>query len=181
MSPLITATLIGGGLAILGTLLGTILGLTGDRLLRSWGRLRCWTTHGEVRFLPGYTEGDFGSEQVATGEIVGVTYAFGLDLFNGKEIPVGLHDLSVVLVCDGEELVDKPLDPASRWRRGGIDVHEPLHFVNLPPRQVVHVEIIGSPSDVETAQTWRRVEFVGHRGSGGLFGSEEFRETIKTR
>ncbi len=177
MSPLITATLIGGGLALLGTIVGMVM----ERFLRSKGRLRCWTTHGEVRFLPGYTEGDFGSELVATGEIVGVTYAFGLNLFNSKEIPVGLHDLSVVLVCDGGKLVDKPLDPASPKKEGGIEGHEPLHFVNLPPGQVVHVEILGRLSDVETAQTWRRVEFVGHRGAGGLFESEEFRETIKTR
>ncbi len=175
------AALLAGGLAILGTLLGTILGLTFDRFQRSRGPLRCWATHGEVRFLPGYTEEDFGKEPVATGETVGVSYAFGLDLFNSKEIPVGLHDLSVALVCDGGKLVDKPLDPASRKVRAGIDVHEPLHFVNLPPRQVVHVEIFGRLSDVETAQTWRRVEFVGYRGAGGLFESEEFRETIKTR
>ncbi len=38
-----TATLLAAGLAILGTLLGTIVGLTGERFLRSRGRLLCRT------------------------------------------------------------------------------------------------------------------------------------------
>ncbi len=176
-----TATLLAAGLAILGTLLGTIVGLTGERFLRSRGRLLCRTTSNEVRFLPGGNGGDWGRPPVDPGEPVEVYYAFGLDLFNSKEIPVGLRDLSVVFVCEGGELVSKPREQGNKDLRTVGAFSTPLHLINLPPRQWVHVDIFGSLSDVETAQTWRRVEFVGHRGAGGLFESEEFRETIKTR
>ena len=43
-------------------------------------------------------------------EVEQVRYGVTLDLYNGKEIPVGLGDISIVFACTGGNVVDRPQD-----------------------------------------------------------------------
>jgi hypothetical protein len=101
-------------------------------------------------------------------------------LFNGKEIPVGLRDISMVFLSDGAEVISKPLSAYSGRMVVGRTTFDPLILINLSPRQWVHIELLG-PLDVKIANRLRRVEFVGQRQRRGLFDRNTFRKTIATQ
>ena len=53
-------------------------------------------------------------------EALWVRYSVHLDLFNGKEIPVGLRETSIIFVCDGGRLeIKRPHLGFHRTGRGG--------------------------------------------------------------
>jgi hypothetical protein len=179
-----TATLVAGGLAILGTLLGVFLGLVGERFLRSFGRLWCEPSNWELKFMSGmnaYGETDEVGPEDANAALV--EYSVGIDMFNGKEIPVGLRDVSVEFTHDSGKLVHKPWDATSRRREFSYSspTYATLVIVNLPPGQWVRLDLLGNISGVEAMKGWRKAEFVGQRRRGGLFERKEYRETIATR
>ena len=129
------------------------------------------------------TEPPPGHEHAAPRSIM---YSGRLDLFNGKEIPVGLRDIAIVFVCAGGEVRNESLD---------------LGVVNLPPRQWVSKEMRSSfntrvesngwtattaasersREDMRLLSRWYRVEFVGQRQRRGLFEPKTFRKTIASR
>jgi hypothetical protein len=128
-----SATLIAGGLAILGTLLGVVI----ERLMRLIGRLRfeasvLWLVLTDVIDEDGYPRNVSWRDADEKTEASGVRYTFAMDLFNGKEAPTGLRDPLVVLVRDdGERFEGRTLEvgpPESRMQ----DV------INLLPRQFKH-------------------------------------------
>jgi hypothetical protein len=99
-----TVTLIAGLLAILGTLLGVVI----ERLLRPMGRVRCEASAldfvgspDEVvisRRVPWY-ELDEKAAEIAI--LHNLLYRMGIDFYNGKEAPTGLRDVRVELGLDG--------------------------------------------------------------------------------
>jgi hypothetical protein len=193
-----TATLIAGGLAILGTLLGLVI----ERLMRLVGRLRCEASGWEPVFITGDMEfGGLGIEEFLNTEQVDaiskVRYRFAIDLFNGKEVPTGLRGTRIELVHDdGKRFKSIPEDlgtarvgtlyPGIPTPVGaGIDS---LEVVNLPPRQFVRKELQGSfgreAAVMLASGKWSRVEFVGElpaRPFFGLLGSKTFRCVVAER
>jgi hypothetical protein len=195
-----TATLlaapIGGGLALVGVFV--------ERFLRSLGRLWFVSSGWDMRFyLNGFVqevEGGFVQE-VEEGEVEpervkdvrSVQYFVNLDLFNGKEIPVGLRAVSVVFTCDGGEVTNTPEDVPwsaerrARARRSEEDSDHAVRVLNLAPRQWVRKELVGwiarrdKPEAIRLLGGWRQVEFVGQRQRRGLFERKEFRRTIASR
>lgn len=163
---------------VVAALVGVVVGVLAERIARSWGRLWCEPTSWRLRYMSrdeaGYDrELPPGEEDRAEK----VEYSLGLDLFNGKEIPVGLRDISVVFVGDGGELVSKPWSAPSGRLEGGRTNYATLILINLAPRQWDHVELLGV-LDVETAKSLRRVDFVGQRQRRGLFKGKTFRKNI---
>lgn len=161
-----------------------LAGLVIERFLRSFGRLWCESSGWEMRFV---AEGDpmGGLEEVVPEKAEGLEYSVRLDLFNGKEIPVGLRDITIVFVCEGgEELVHKPSSSTSgTFSYGSID-YAKLEVVNLRPRQWEHLPLHGVFNDQSEARLlagWRRVDFVGQRQRRGLLEQKTYRKTIATR
>jgi hypothetical protein len=114
-----------------------------------------------------------------------VRYRFAIDLFNGKEAPTGLRDVSVVLVRnDGTRFTSQPSDLASTqydpsfsmWTRSDV------YVINIPPRQFVRMEITGefdgAGKDALVTDKWERVEFEAQRPKRPLLWRKTFRKTI---
>lgn len=180
-------------LAALIGVFGALAGLVVERLLRTLGRLWCEPAGWKLEFMVrnrergGYSDVEVEPEGAPEG--AWITYSASLDLYNGKEIPVGLRDISVVFTHSGGELAHKPRDAARPLvMEGRIYVrtqenHATLETLNLQPRQWVRLELFGELREVvevEAMKGWRRAEFVGQRR--GAFGRRKtFRKTIATR
>ncbi len=190
-----TATLIAAGIGAVAALAGVVV----ERLLRFWGRLWCEKSEWVVRFSPqgSYLEGyEITKRLPQTDEerdAQHVAYSVRLDLFNGKEIPVGLRDVALVFKCSGGEVRSLPKDKATEYM-GQTGANVPLflqgpfydraHVINLPPRQWVIKELFDrlvEPEEVRLLSRWYRVEFVGERQRRGLFEPKTFRKTIASR
>jgi hypothetical protein len=179
----LVAALVGGGLALAGLLF--------ERLLRSFGRL--WCEPWGWMLTPTARRGRAKAwTTVPIEEAERIGYSGLLDLFNGKEIPVGLRDVRVVFSCDDGVVVSKPEDALESWNREleADSYRIPpiawglLHVVNLPPRQWVLKELEGridAPEECRLLMGWRSIELVAERQKRGLFESKVFRRTIATR
>jgi hypothetical protein len=180
VSAQIVAALIGGGLAL--------TGLVVERLLRTWGRLWCEVSDWELTFMSGEKVGGTLQEFVPERpeEAKWARYSVHLDLFNGKEIPVGLRDISIVFSCDDGEVVRKPLSTTGGVQRpyGGPVDYPLMRIINLLPRQwdfvALHNELRG-PDNVRLLLGWRKAEFVGQRQRRGFLERKTFRKTIASR
>jgi hypothetical protein len=198
-----TATLYGAIIAGTFTLLGVMI----ERLIRVLGRLQFEVASEPslviegIELEPGYPRTIPLKDIVATIplqdmvateaiEAQGVAYDFAVDLFNGKEVPIGLRDISVEIVLDDEKrITSKPYDPATfseaLARQRGYDNLPLLNVLNLPPRQLVHMVLSGSfgeeAASVLISRKWRRIEFVGKfpkRPFFGILGSKTYRKTL---
>lgn len=137
-------------------LVGVVVGIVANHFVRHLGRVVSEPSGWEMNL---HREGELRS------------YSFGLDLFNGRDMPTGLRNLTVVLICKDGELVSKPEDRATRsvhkigsftGTRSRITFEE-MSVINLPPRQWVHKEFQGTfvMKEGVTISEWQRVELVG--------------------
>jgi hypothetical protein len=177
------ATIIAGVLGIVGALLGTFLGLVGERILRSMGRIRYepgddWT----MQFMVRDDMGGFyaaGPEKAVQAERV--DYAFSVDLFNGKEIPTALRAVKVVLECKGGELSSTPHDRTTTRQQHSIVTSDKVDVINFQPRQFVHLEVGGSFTDPLKARGWTRALLKGKRPKRDLLLRKTYTKVIASR
>ncbi len=155
--------------ALAGAFVGIIGGIVGNRFVASLGRLWCEPSGWKMKFVG--QDGELGVDRATEARYV--NYFFDLDLFNGRDMPTGLRNLKVALICPDGELLSEPIDRASRSveRVGGFGeiggrarVHyEELSVINLPPREWVRKEFRGSFHDLEgvNVSKWNRADLVG--------------------
>jgi hypothetical protein len=197
VSPEIVAV---GVFTIVGTLLGVVVGALIERLLRSWGRVRCEASLTQPLRLtgvkeeePGYPR-DFALEvEVAneTTRAAGVSYECTVDLFNGSEVPTGLHDARIELVlANGRRLTSHPEDlgTGKTVQTPGIGtqyqvrVYDTLGVINLPSRQFVRMELRGGfgkdAADALKTGRWKRIVFEARRPKRPLLWRRVYRKTI---
>lgn len=176
---------------VVAALLGVLGGVLLERVARSWGRLWCEPSEWKLEFGTQYLdEQSYERDRLLPREeedrAQWVTYSVHLDLFNGKEIPVGLRDISIVFSCDDGEVVSKPLSTTGVVQRpyGGFVDYPVMRIINLFPRQwdfvALHDDLRG-PDNVRLLLGWRKVEFVGQRQRRGLLERKPFRKTIASR
>ncbi len=184
-----------GIFTIVATLSGVVVGSLVERLYRSWGRLWCEPSRCEVRYVapdemgghktldPDEMGGHKTLDPEEAGDDWGAEYAVGLDLYNGKEVPVGLRDISVVVSYDAageKQFQSRPWDAMSGQFSYGRTTYATLTLVNLAPRQWVRLELLGVLEGAKISKGWRRIEFVAERC--GLFGTlREFRKVVASR
>jgi hypothetical protein len=128
-----TATLIAAGVAVSGTLLGALLGtglgLFGDRWLRHRGEVHCQVEEG----FDGPTHGG----QVGAAHLR-VDRSIQVHFFNEKEVDTGLSELTVVFVFEsGDEVL---LEPTTSGYRTSTS---PRGVINLPSKTWASVNIEG--------------------------------------
>jgi hypothetical protein len=184
-----TATLYGAIIAGTFTLLGVMI----ERLIRVLGRLQFEIASEPSLVIEGIKFGSIPLKDIDATEAIeaeGVGYDFAVDLFNGKEVPISLRDISVEIVLDDEKrITSKPYDPAAYKevlaRQRGYHKLDVLNVLNLPPRHLVHIVLGGSfgeeAASVLISGKWRRIEFVGKfpkRPFFGILGSKTYRKTI---
>jgi hypothetical protein len=121
---------------VFAALLGVLGGVIIERIARSWGRLWCETSGWAVRFLP---EGSYIERygivqrlpQVEEQDAHQVMYSVRVDLFNGKEIPVGLRNVSLIFKCSGGEVRSVPKDNATEYMPQTGGRRSPTHARTL--------------------------------------------------
>jgi hypothetical protein len=143
-----TTLLISGGLTIVGTLLGVVLGLFGDRYLRGRGNLRCSLVNKKDCWYP--TDPSIDNVEDFKDYAVDITY--DLSFFNEKEIDHGLYSIEVVFLANGDEA-----------RLGSSTSQEGLKTVNLAARQWSTTSVTGrieGPSS-RLVRDWQTIEVRG--------------------
>jgi hypothetical protein len=147
-----TATLIAGGLAIIGTLLGVLVGLFGERYVRQFGALRCdidaWT--GAQHASPGVPEDRI----------------FEVNFFNEKDVDLALWDVRLEFAQGNEE----PERVSLRF----ADTGEWVSVLNLPSRVAVSrsMRVTAGGPVLERARRANQVRFVGIVPGGKEFGKD---------
>jgi hypothetical protein len=182
-----TAQLMAAGIGIVGVLLG----LVAERILRHWGWVWCEPAHHEV--VPRLAE-EWEGIKIATepDEAELIDYQIRLDLYNGREVPVGLRDVRVVFKGSDGCVSKVPNDKAELLRQPQSgppepQMYAPLYVVNLPPRQWVVKEITGrlyrsdDPEETRLVFGWRHLEFAGERRRMWPFPSKKLRWVVATR
>jgi hypothetical protein len=180
-----TAPLLVAGLGVFAVLAGIVV----ERILRFWGRLWCEPAYYEVSPRSGnHHEGiKTETEPEATAWI---DYSVRLDLYNSKEVPVGLRKISLVFKCQDGEISVSPKDMATEkleQRHQTLPdrrVYDHIYVVNLPPRQWVVKELFGrfdDPEDIRLVFGWRQFEFVGERRRVWPLQPKTFRKIIDSR
>ena len=172
-----TATLIAGTLGIIGVLLGVMI----ERLMRLAGLVRCVTsvqslTLTGVEDSEGYERPLSLANADESTKASGVSYVFVIDFFNGKEMPTGLRNASVVLVRDdGKRIPSLPLGEKNRS----------LEVINLAARQFEHHELRGGfgkkAANALTTGRWKRILFEAERPKRPLLWRKTYRKTITER
>lgn len=169
--------LIGGGFALVGVVV--------DRLLMSWGQLWCEPSSDlEVLKLLAPDADGIPSLVDDPGDATEFEYSLHLDLFNSKDIPVGLRDISLKFIYANGPVPTGPLDGEThRYSQSRGHVYDKLHVINLPPKQWVHKELRGwvAPERGQDLMGWERVEFVAEHPrhpSLVILGSKTYRKVV---
>jgi hypothetical protein len=159
------APLLVGGLGVFAALAGIVV----ERILRFWGRLWCEPASYEVS--PRSGESYEGIKTETDPEATKwIDYSVRLDLYNSREVPVGLRNIRLVFKCQDGEISVSPKDMATErleQRHHTLPdrlVYDHIYVVNLPPRQWVVKELFGrfdDPEDIRLVFGWRQLEFVG--------------------
>ncbi len=166
-----TATLLAGLLAIFGTLLGTLVGLAGDRWLRSLGEVRCELASFEWEPLLKAPNGmtfsapDNIDELPETGltdrGVLTVRYDLDLRFFNEKDEQTGLQALSMAFIDSKQgEAILGPLSGKCPPSPPANPEALPSDLLNLPSQQWTTRRISGTlqGADALQASRWRRME-----------------------
>jgi hypothetical protein len=166
-------------------LLGVLIGLLGNYGLQRFGRVWCEpSSEVKLRELWGNNEYGHLTEQVTDVEKArAFKYSLHLDLFNSKDIPVGLRDISVVFIYEDGTVSTEPNDGATRSYSQGQSHYDELHVINLPPKHWVHKELVGwvERREEQALANWQRVEFVGKRHRRGIFERKTFKVVVDER
>jgi hypothetical protein len=167
-----TVTLVAAGIGVVGALSGVVVGVVLERVLRYWGGLWCEPAHYEV--VPRFGNDWEGVEAATELEAAEwIDYSVRLDLYNSREVSVGLRNIRLVFEClHGKRSVvpnDKATEPRRSIGTSGVpepQMYGPLHVLNLPPRQLVVKELTGrldDPEDVRLVFEWQQLEFACER------------------
>src|SRR5829696_1531963 len=111
-----TATLMAAKIGVVGGVGGVVIGVALERLLRYLGGVWCEPAHHAVEPLFGDSyEGIKIAAEPDAAEWV--DYEIRVDLYNSREVPVGLRDVRVVFKCSDGCLSKVPNDKAELLRR----------------------------------------------------------------
>ena len=116
--------------------------------------------------------GPIGRGDVAQAERV--EYRFDADFYNGRDLPVGLRALEVVFHLPRDlPLVDrKPSDARTRRTVNAAPKVDALGVLNILPKQLLHVEVVGWIHDPTRLESCERVELRAKYPDGGMFSHE---------
>jgi hypothetical protein len=110
-----------GVFSIVGTLLGVVAGLFGERWVRSWGDVRCEIPNWSI------TVGNPAEPEESQVEV---------RFLNEKELPVVVWEVGVEFY-KGEEPLEAWAHPTAVFLDEATGIRSPVAPVNLPPRVAV--------------------------------------------
>lgn len=150
MTPL-NLTLLTGAMILLSTIAGAILGAFLPKWAARAGRVRC-----VARVSNSVAVGAIGTitkkpglplDLDALGAVMDVTYWMDVDIFNEKDTPTGLRDLSVAFRGKGGALIERPVYKkivhySAEELKQNNRPPEKITVVNLPPGEWVNLEVM---------------------------------------
>jgi hypothetical protein len=138
---------------VVGTLLGVVVGLFGERWVRTWGKVRC-----DILWRPSMSSGSVDSP----GGVEVLERRLEATFLNRKDVPVTVWEMRMVFYRR-----DKPLGEEERPHMEFVvrDRRGPFELVNLPPRVPVTQSVCVLPghNDFDRHRAVKeadRVEFV---------------------
>lgn len=165
-------------IGIFGVVVGAVVGAFLPKILARWGVVTC-----EAEVVHSVAIGMFGTFEEdkpilpITEDFLpaaDITFEIEVDLFNEKEIPTGLRDVSVYAVSGDESLrlyTRKRIVKASAEEPAPLP--EPTRTVNLPPGEIVHLKLTTRFTKEalvnEDIKKYENLEFRGKFPSGGLW------------
>jgi hypothetical protein len=148
-----TATLLAGGLAVVGTLLGVVVGLMVEYLLRRRGELRIDT-----------------SPQWGKSFRVDWVGRISIRFFNDRDVNISLWDAQVEFYR-GAELIGSLIPTMKRWDAEDVEDKDKGAPIDLESRKSLYLEMVVDATDVEglseQASSANRMAFVATRIPGG--------------
>lgn len=160
----------------IGTLLGVVVGLLAERFLRTLGEVVCETEPLRWTFRYDMGPGDnrrprhmIGLGPIGRGDVAQATsveYRFGADFYNGRDLPTGLRALEVLFHRPHDQPMRATPQDGRTWRTqevGGRAIGsrmDPLKVLNLPPKQLVSLEVRGTVPDPARLERCERVELI---------------------
>lgn len=181
-------------IGILGAAVGVVAGVFAERLAQRYGRLRFETEpmriqllgdqggRGPIHSLPVDVEAYAANPPVLTlGRIQGqrwVEYKVSIELFNEKELPIGLRDIAIVFRGKSGTCVETMPCYQGTWQiEGGPGIGygmpkdaDPVEVINLPSREWLRFDLAGAVngefviprSNRTKLKECETIEFVGH-------------------
>jgi hypothetical protein len=174
------------GTGLIGVL-GVLLGVLVERVARLSGRLRFEGSVLSRTLMTSDTTKEHYGKEVSWDDVTEATeaeadsakYTVIIDLFNGKEVPVGLRAVRLELTRNDGPPIKGNLFDIGPPVRGDVEV------INLRPREVRHMQVQGSFGkgvvEAVSDRRWRSIDFVAEfpaRPFLGILGSTTYRKTI---
>lgn len=131
---------------ILLVLVGGICAVFGSFIFKRLGKIRCAVENWQIKYLneSQNSMGGFQQKEVKNIKECNVAeYSLELDLFNSTEIPKALRDIYIEFKGKGFSISNKPSDSKSRTFKYGSTQIQPLKYVNLEPKKMVHLILEG--------------------------------------
>lgn len=178
------ATIVGGVIAIVAAAIGAILGAFLPRWAAKVGRLRCnATVSNSVAMGANGTIEENPSLPVnleAVGSVADVTFWINVDIFNEKDTPTGLRDLSVVFRGEDGTSIQQPVYKkvvhySGEEARQHNRPPEQVSVVNLAPGEWMHLELMSGfepevlEKERERIERCSYAEFQGKYPNGRIF------------
>lgn len=189
LGPEATAAIYGGAVGGILGVVGALLGVVVERLLRAWGSTQCKITGWD--FSARATPRDFEapeehkfylrelSEEFLSNKHL--HFRFTLRAFNTRDVPTAWADPRLTFLAGRKVLMEIPLrDEESKKMRAGVDVKETVGILNLPPKELVEVNAVGWPMYDERDKLvgCDRIEFRAEYPSSKLF-PRRFRQRVE--
>jgi hypothetical protein len=179
-----TATIIGAIIAGTFGITGVLAGIFAERFLRSRGEVSCtsdpltWTFHYDSgpgperrpRTMVGL--GSIGRGDVAQASYV--EFTFHASFYNGRDLPAGLLAFEILFHRpDDVPMSYRALGDRRTWRtKSGAARMDTLRVLNLPPNQIVALEITGAAPDPARLEGCNKVELRAAFPDGSPFSHE---------
>jgi hypothetical protein len=182
-----TATIIGAILAGTFGIAGVLVGLFAERFLRSRGEVSVdtepmrWTFRYATREpAQEWRRSMTGLGPLGLGDVAQATrveYQFGADFYNGRDLPSGLRAFEVLFHHPHDQPMRANPQDGRTWRTQEVGETigsrmDPLKVLNLPPKQLVSLEVRGAVPDPTRMEGCERVELRAVFPDGAAFSHE---------
>jgi len=140
MDPQLIAAIVGGIIGIVGSI-GTLIA---SHLLRTSGRITVNLTRSNIT-LSRQNPDEYGQEVVTLhlDEAAKLNISLGIDIYNSSDIPRSLRDLWIEVKSKGRLVIGTRPSVLNDKRKSQFDVYRKLEIINLPPKELAHVDLMG--------------------------------------
>jgi len=127
-------------------LAGGVCGAFGIFIVERLGKIHCAVENWQIKYLRESQNSMGGLQRKEVKDIIECNvceYSMELDLFNSAGIPKALRDIYIEFKGKGFSISNKASDSNSRTYKHGSTQIQPLKYINLEPKKMVHLTLEG--------------------------------------